>query len=405
MIIRVQFTTTDSITQPTPRQERARQRYPGTIVNIQGEAQATSAARLSPEAPPPVLPAQLIMDKQNNSKERANWMRYYCTPFSNSADTAIGIICDTKAGRRGQTFRIALTSVDTLGKDEENCCPITLDTFQNSDVDFLPGERIIRNKPELCIAVLPCGHKCGAVPVLYHMLISGVKCPMCRQGPGLPMRFKCVPPHLRDAMHKQETRIRREEVMQQNRDSRQLVQQLMSEMHMEQYGVSVMFPPEVSVSVFFYTTRSMLPSVATLQPNAVRAVYSCEYQVRQVSPTDFAMDHNDVRQLNEYMTTLGCTSARFISHCKEGDDEPEVLSNSGIFDIDQLQVYPNTSPATFIIDSSNQGEFVLSRSRPLVETYSNQTPIIVDNVRFRLRSPPQPHTATIQISMPHLDGT
>lgn len=107
-------------------------------------------------------------------------------------------------------LRVLLQGVDALGPNEENCCPITLDKFENSEVDFLPGECIIKKHPNLCIGVLPCGHKCSAVPLLFHMLVSGVKCPMCRQGPDQSMRSRCIPPHLREAMLKEEARIRRE---------------------------------------------------------------------------------------------------------------------------------------------------------------------------------------------------
>lgn len=261
MIFRVNFTTPAAMTQAAShaRQERARQRNPGRIVNIEGQLHQISADQPQPQPSQNAPTGQLLPGKHNNCKERANWMRYYCTPFSKSPQTAIGIVCDTRGARKNATLRVALQSVDSLSNDEENCCPITLEKFENSDVDFLPGERVLKNKPNLCIGVLPCGHKCGAVPLLYHMLISGVKCPMCRQGPDKPMRLKCIPPHLRDAMHKEESRIRREDIQRQNRESRLLVRQMMAEMHMEQYGVNVMFPPEYTVSVFFYTSRSMLP--------------------------------------------------------------------------------------------------------------------------------------------------
>lgn len=67
--------------------------------------------------------------------------------------------------------------------DQEGCCscPIAMEAFDKARVDFLPEDAcFIKDRPELCIAELPCGHIFHALSILCHMAISGMRCPICR---------------------------------------------------------------------------------------------------------------------------------------------------------------------------------------------------------------------------------
>lgn len=139
------------------------------------------------------------------------------------------------------------------------------------------------------------------------------------------------------------------------------------------------------MSIFFYTTGALLPQTneENSTDNTGRAVYSTEYPLHQITSSDFQMEAINIRQLNDHLTSLGCTSARFITHCRDANDEQVVVSNSGMFEISQLMGYSHESPATFVIESSNRGEFILSRARPVVQPYGNTPPVVLDNVLFR----------------------
>lgn len=74
---------------------------------------------------------------------------------------------------------VVLTTIqDLMVNDCE--CPITMESFDKADVEFLPGARMIPEIPELCVGILPCGHCFGVVPLTYHMLRTGMQCPCCR---------------------------------------------------------------------------------------------------------------------------------------------------------------------------------------------------------------------------------
>lgn len=108
---------------------------------------------------------------------------------------------------RSSELVVILTNPESCNVDERDC-PITMERFDKSDVDFLPGARVIPSRPSLCVAVLPCGHKFGAVPLIYHMLRSGMRCPCCRAGCGSLLDPGSIPSHIRDPMLRHCNRMR-----------------------------------------------------------------------------------------------------------------------------------------------------------------------------------------------------
>ena len=84
-----------------------------------------------------------------------------------------------------------------IAPGEYTTCPIALEEFDKVDVDeFLPPSQKVQNKdkncnsdstqcfvqgkPEYCVGWLPCGHHFHPVAVLCHMMVNGMRCPVCR---------------------------------------------------------------------------------------------------------------------------------------------------------------------------------------------------------------------------------
>lgn len=76
---------------------------------------------------------------------------------------------------------VELSSMKTLGEHENMTCSIAMDDFDKAKVDFLPEDAcFVEHRPELCVATLPCGHRFHALSLLCNMVISGMRCPVCR---------------------------------------------------------------------------------------------------------------------------------------------------------------------------------------------------------------------------------
>jgi hypothetical protein len=77
-----------------------------------------------------------------------------------------------------------LCSMASLGRDEDTSCPISMEEFDKAFVPSIcnwPEEcSFVEGRPDICIGVLPCGHKFHAVSLIYHMATNGMRCPVCR---------------------------------------------------------------------------------------------------------------------------------------------------------------------------------------------------------------------------------
>lgn len=66
---------------------------------------------------------------------------------------------------------------------EESMCPICMEPFETSRLDFVPeGVYFVEGRRDLCKATLECGHSFNPLAIAYHMLSSGMQCPVCRYG-------------------------------------------------------------------------------------------------------------------------------------------------------------------------------------------------------------------------------
>lgn len=81
-------------------------------------------------------------------------------------------------------------------------CPIMREAMGECCLDFLPGVTFDQSKPRLCVMELACGHRMGAMNLVYHWARNGtVCCPVCRAGPpGARLNLRTLPVHFRSAM-------------------------------------------------------------------------------------------------------------------------------------------------------------------------------------------------------------
>lgn len=106
---------------------------------------------------------------------------------------------------------IRLMGMDDLAEGRERDCPITGDTFDKSCIDCVPeGTALFLDRPNLCVAEMPCGHAFGVLPLLYHAVVGDMRCPVCRFGIERRMRPSCVPEHIRAQLSDQLERIKNE---------------------------------------------------------------------------------------------------------------------------------------------------------------------------------------------------
>ena len=74
-----------------------------------------------------------------------------------------------------------LSTMASLPDDVHRVCPITLEEFDRASVDFLPEDAcFLKGRKDLCVGKLPCGHRFHALSILSHMVLTSMKCPICR---------------------------------------------------------------------------------------------------------------------------------------------------------------------------------------------------------------------------------
>lgn len=72
-------------------------------------------------------------------------------------------------------------TMQTLAPGDYKTCPIAMEDFDKATVDSLKEDAcFVEGRPEFCVGKLPCGHRFHAVSILYHMVINGMSCPVCR---------------------------------------------------------------------------------------------------------------------------------------------------------------------------------------------------------------------------------
>ena len=83
--------------------------------------------------------------------------------------------------RNDATLTMKVDTMDVLKPGDYRCCPIAMEDFDEAYVENLhQGACFVQGKPQFCVATLQCGHRFHALSILYHMVVNGMSCPVCR---------------------------------------------------------------------------------------------------------------------------------------------------------------------------------------------------------------------------------
>jgi len=99
-------------------------------------------------------------------------------------------------------------SLEEANKDD--VCVLSQDLISTSTFDFengLEDSHYFPDDPEICKAVLPCGHSFSLLLLMFHFLCNSMQCPTCRRVFGSKMSLDSVPSHLREAFQKRLTKV------------------------------------------------------------------------------------------------------------------------------------------------------------------------------------------------------
>lgn len=172
------------------------------------------------------------------------------------AEDGASMMFDMVSMGRCDVIKVQLLRMQDLRSGEDRECPIGMADFDKCTIDTLDDiTHFFPGSPELCIALLPCGHKFSLLPLMYHSALGSMRCPICRAGVDKPMRPSCIPQPLRAKVVDRIQKISEQE----NRDMEQsnasaidsaLQMNLLTHDHDYEF-----VPPEASIrmSVFLYS--------------------------------------------------------------------------------------------------------------------------------------------------------
>lgn len=242
-----------------------------------------------------------------------------------------------------------------------------MDPHDRSEVDFLPGVSFIKNRKELCAAKLPCGHLVSIMPLVYHMIVTGMTCPMCRAGTGGKLAPKCLPVHIRGIMKQKAAELTREareaQVEQDRLTAYEMVRDLVqSEEALDLLSDGFDGPIEqlhVKLSVYFYTARSMSEYPNT--PTYLRQVYTHEYSMETLNNAAYNVKPGDVQHIVECVNTLPIVGMRFTVHTHSITDYPIKLSSTRLFEVQELMGWDVLTLQG--IDTATESDFTITSTR------------------------------------------
>lgn len=79
------------------------------------------------------------------------------------------------------SMTVTISSMNDLPESCNKVCPIAMEDFDKARIDFLPEDAcFLENRPDMCVATLPCGHRFNALSVMCHMVLTSMRCPVCR---------------------------------------------------------------------------------------------------------------------------------------------------------------------------------------------------------------------------------
>ena len=77
---------------------------------------------------------------------------------------------------KNSVITVRLLSIADLPPGTDNICPISMEPFNIVTPDCFSQTTVFDpSHPDLCVAMLPCGHKFSALSLLYHMSVSDMR--------------------------------------------------------------------------------------------------------------------------------------------------------------------------------------------------------------------------------------
>lgn len=248
-----------------------------------------------------------------------------------------------------------------LGSDE---CPVSMERFEDCEVDFMQGERFLQCQPDLCAGMLPCGHVFGLIPLVYHMLVGDMRCPVCRGGHCRPLQARCLPLHLRARLSSRVKEMRDNERREQEEQDREYASMIMigsmeDEIHASMIE-GILRSTHVRMSVYFYAPW---PGGGGGQ-DTMRTVYSLEYALQTTDHMRYTLDAAGVEHLVSSVNTHAPGRLRLTVHTTSLDHEPLCLSNTPMFIVDPLRgACVEEDSLALTVPGTSESEFVLTRHR------------------------------------------
>lgn len=177
-------------------------------------------------------------------------------------------------------------SLSIPNDDEE--CPMTLDSIKNYRLDFAENLYIDINNPSITKMTLPCGHSFSAMASIYYFCRHGLECPLCRCGVKVRLDGMCLPVHIRDTITQQVDKKDNEERMEEEQQNyRDTLAIMVSDMEYDFDG----FCEDHTILLVVYCfneTEELVPLVS----------FDFELKAHMVGNVlQFSMQRSDLRQL------------------------------------------------------------------------------------------------------------
>lgn len=325
--------------------------------------------------PPASPPAPVVQAKLSKGKPGAK-RTHPPTCISRGSDGEVKFRV-APVGRKGGSLVVSLLTQKQALDMGETECPITLEPFNRADVDFLPGARLVPEEKDLVAAKLPCNHVMGAIPLVYHMMTTNIRCPICRSGSGKKISLTCVPKHIRKMLKSRVDSANREERELQETEDSNLVRDMFADIFQQVNTVYLcrlpwyfscftgiylfwqgIFPgsilavgesyvSEVKLVVYLYTQSSIDEPASDLEGRATaRRIYMLDYVMEAIDSISFVVPAVALREIFNHINSLGAVSMRLTAYMRSLDDRPLELSNTTIFHCSNI-----TSPPVYHITS------------------------------------------------------
>lgn len=127
--------------------------------------------------------------------------------------------------------KIATINLNLFEAHDDETCPISQDSINESNLEFLESVPLSTANKEMKGIVLDCKHKFNGMFLLYHWTRNkNVLCPVCRGGiQGAYINMKCLPSHFRDIFARKVRSERRKDMASERRENEAIAMRMQQE--------------------------------------------------------------------------------------------------------------------------------------------------------------------------------